>query len=285
MNIKKLALFIVLIYCLNFCISLDTNESIEQKANLCFNQSKQILIELENNNFSVQRVNDSLKALENLYDAQILLKEKKKPYEFSSVIPYCNEIKSIRDLAFQSRDDLIALKQFYKETVEGLNTSSIDVIISEAEIEIKNERYEKVSPLTKKAYNEITKVKSEQTTLNLFYQTTTRSIGKLLNENKYYILAIVVIFIFVFFIYKKAIYTYIIKRKINGLELRKNTLKDLIMKTQKDYFEKGIISEGAFTIKTKKLAELIRDIDRQVPLLQEELVKISWVKNKNTEKK
>ena len=47
------------------------------------------------------------------------------------------------------------------------------------------------------------------------------------------------------------------------------------MNVQKDYFQYGKIAEGEYNIKTKKFAELIRDIDRQVPLMQEELAKLN----------
>ena len=50
------------------------------------------------------------------------------------------------------------------------------------------------------------------------------------------------------------------------------------MKIQKDYFQEGKIPEGEYNIKTKKYAELIRDIDRQIPLLQEELAKFQSTK-------
>jgi hypothetical protein len=156
-------------------------------------------------------------------------------------------------------------------------------MVNEADQEMKNERYEKVEPLIDKTYTEIINLKSQQTTLNLFYETTTRSVGKIIYKNRYIILSVVLLLIVFFFIYKKAIYKWILQRKINNLELRKKTLKDLIMKTQREYFNEGSISEGTFNIKIKKLAELVRDIERQIPLLQEGLAKIDW-ENKKLDK-
>lgn len=263
----------------NISLNKDLNSTIEQKAVLCLKQSKQDFIELEKEGFSVQRVNDSLRQLENLFNSQVVLKEKKRNYDFSLVLPYCGDIKQLKGLAFNSRDELIALKKFYSESVSGLNTSSIDEIINETEREIKNERYEKISPLIEKAYKEIINVKSRQTTLNIFYETTTKSLKKFLYRNWKYLVSAFVFFIIMYFIYKKTILKWIIKRKIKNLELRKNTLKNMIMETQRDYFQHGKISEGVFNTKTKKLAELTRDIDRQIPLLHESLAKLEW-KNK-----
>ena len=270
---------------------LSTNESIsmENSALLCLNESEQSLLQLQTEGFSVLRVNDTLKQLEELLNAQLLLKEKKKVTDFSLVLQYCKDISSVKALAFKSRDDLDALKKFYNESFgldinsNIINTSKIDSMINEADQEMKNERYEKIGPLIDKTYTEIINLKSQQTTLNLFYETTTRSVGKIIYKNRYIILSVVLLLIIFFFIYKKAIYKWILQRKINNLELRKKTLKDLIMKTQREYFNEGSISEGTFNIKIKKLAELVRDIERQIPLLQEGLAKIDW-ENKKLDK-
>ena len=66
----------------------------------------------------------------------------------------------------------------------------------------------------------------------------------------------------------------LIKGKIRKLELRKKTIKTLISNTQKDYFERGNLSEGNYNIRTKKFGELILDIERQLPLLNEGLAKL-----------
>ncbi|MCD6476788.1 MAG: hypothetical protein J7K26_01310, partial [Candidatus Aenigmarchaeota archaeon] len=76
----------------------------------------------------------------------------------------------------------------------------------------------------------------------------------------------------------KIIKIYLIKRKIEILESEKNTLKKLIANTQRDYFEKGILSDVDYHIKIHKFGELIRDIDRQIPLLKEEIAKIQKLK-------
>jgi hypothetical protein len=74
-----------------------------------------------------------------------------------------------------------------------------------------------------------------------------------------------------FLVYRTSIYKMLVKRKIDDLSARKESLRRMIMKTQKDYFEGGSISESLYTIRTKSFAEMIRDIDRQIPLLQEKL--------------
>jgi len=76
-----------------------------------------------------------------------------------------------------------------------------------------------------------------------------------------------------------------IERKIQRLELRKEKILDIIKDAQREYFQDGKMSEGIFNIKTKKLAELIRDIDRQIPMLRERLAELGKRENFNRELK
>ena len=96
----------------------------------------------------------------------------------------------------------------------------------------------------------------------------------LFRSNWIYLSSVLVILFVFFLVYKNAVKKWLIKRKIAYLEVEKQTFKNLIRRTQKNYFELGKMSESGYVIKTKKFAELIRDIDRQIPLLKEEFVKI-----------
>ena len=266
------------VFSTSFISSLDNSQnstSIETQASLCLNESRQILNNMVGDNFSVVRINDSFRQIYSLYWAQMILKEQKSKYDFSSVIPYCNELKNVSIIAYDSRDSYDALKKFYSEYVTSdMNTSSIDSIMNDIEIELKNERYENVKPLVDKGYSEIINIKTSSTTLNLFYKSTTSGIKYFFLENWLIIAIVILVLLVLFFIYKKTISKWIIKGKISALERRKSTLKELIMKTQKDYFEKGLISDGNYAIRTKKFAELIRDIERQIPLLREDLMRV-----------
>lgn len=283
---KNIFILFLLLILFSFTVSaLDKqNLTLEEQASLCLEESKGSLNELINNNFSTLRVNDSLNQAKSMFNAQDILKKKNKYYDFSLVLTYCEEIKTIKEKAFEASDEFIALKKFYNElSVEGMNTTSIDEIIFEIEGEIKNERYEKVNPLINEAYGEIIKVRSDYTTLNIFYKTVTTNLKKFFYENWISFIVGLIILVILYFVYQNAIRQEIIKWKIDKLELRKRTLKDLIKTVQYEYFNRGKVSEGIYNIKTQKFAELIRDIDRQIPLLQEQLFKI--LKNKKNYKK
>ncbi len=51
-------------------------------------------------------------------------------------------------------------------------------------------------------------------------------------------------------------------------------LETMLQGLQKDYFQHGKINDLSYHIKTKKYSDLIRAINRQLPLLREELKKL-----------
>ena len=252
------------------------NLSAEEQVKSCLESSAVILNEMHDLGFSVIRINDTLREANNLYSAQVILKAKKKSADFSFILPYCEEISSVKISALNARDEFLALKKFYNESFKGtrINASSVEFIIEEINSEMTNERYENVAGLIKKAYSEIVRVKSEYTTIGLFYDTTRKTIFGFFIDNWKVILFSVLAVVILFFFYKKAVVRFILVRKMQNLELRRKTLKNMIQEVQLSYFQDGKISEDEFHIKTKKLAELIRDIDRQMPMLQEELIKL-----------
>ena len=262
-----------------------SNSSVQKQASDCLNSSIQIMNDMSNSGFSILRINDTFREADAIYSAQVILFEKKSKTDFSKVFEDCKKISDIRDLALNAKDELDAFKKFYEESkTEGMNTSSVDVIINKIEFEMKSERYENVQPLINQAYQEITNIKSSYTTLNIFYKSTTRTIGDFFKENWIYIIVTIIVVVLILIIFQKAISRMLIKRKIARLEIRKTTLRELIMKTQKDYFEKGLLSDSSYNIKTKKFAELIRDIEREIPLLREQLMKVSKKGNQSEEK-
>lgn len=285
-----LAVSIALVFALSFSfaatVSTTSKSNVTQNdAGLCINDSTQIMADMAASGLNTIRVNDTLKEAQALYDSQVVLHDKKRNYDFSLVIPYCNAIKQIKADSIMATDEFSALLKFYNDSiVPGMNTSSIDALVSQAQSEITSERYELVSDIVNEAYTEIIDVKSSYTSLNIFISSTTTGLRKFIVDNWKVILTLLVLGILFFMAYRIKIFKWITERKINSLMVRKNTLKNLIMKTQKSYFQLGTIAEGEYNIKTKKFAELVRDIDRQIPLLEEELIKLERKSSKASNK-
>ena len=79
--------------------------------------------------------------------------------------------------------------------------------------------------------------------------------------------ALVLIFIF----FRNIVARKMIRRKMRELELEKKVIFGLIQDTQKLYFDKNKISEEMYSVRIRKFGEIIRDIERQLPLLRADL--------------
>jgi len=264
------------------------NMTLDLKAKICLKQANQTIFELSEQEFNTGRVLDLHEQAQALYDAQ--LRRFLTNRDFSGVVSLCVEIRDIKVFAFLAKDEYGALLKFYNETItEEMESPELDLLMDNIQEEIENERYEKVGPLVDQAYDGVIEVRASYGAVEIIKRQTANFFIKLFTRNWEIKLVVLTILIILYSIFRKKIWTAYINMKIRKLEIRRKTLKNLIKKMQRDYFQENNISEGSYNIKTKKFAELIRDIDRQVPLLQEELAKVSKklafdFKNKNNEK-
>ena len=286
-NMNKIVLIagiLILILISSACVLAKEDEEGVSQEDIedCLNESEEIMFELQEQGFNIFRVNDTLIEARDLFEIHIVLKERGRNYNFESVLDYCILISFIQEQAYDARAEFLALIMFYNESFEGfdiINTSSVDVILEKIEDEIFSERYEKVFPLIDSAYNEIGDVKARHTALVLFYTATTKGLKSFFMNNWIFFAVFFGGGLIFYIIFRKPILKRMINNKLLKLDLRKKELKKLIQKNQRDYFEKGIISESAFVVKSKRLGEMIRDLDRQIPLLNEQLAKLRRIKS------
>lgn len=274
---KRLIYFLFVLAFLFSILGVSASENIteETRARSCLNESKFIMDEMANLGFNVIRLNDTLNEAKLVFDSQQDYEQRKKPYNYSKVVIYCEDIKKIRASAIGALDEFAGLMRFYNDSViSGMNTSSIDAIVSDIKNEISSERYENIQVLVAKAYDEIIRTKAAYTNLAIFYDSTAGFFKRFFIEHWAGLSIFVAIVIILYLIYKVQITLFILNRKIEKLKIRKETIKGLIMKIQRDYFQDGRIPEAEYSIKTRKFAELILDIDRQIPLLQEDVARL-----------
>lgn len=118
-------------------------------------------------------------------------------------------------------------------------------------------------------------MEGKQTSLNLAYKSTTKTIKNFLINNWLTILISFILGIFVYILFKNRFYFFKTKNKINKLEKESRTIQELLKQSQKEYFEKGKMSEATYRIRINKFSELMRDIDRQIPLLKADLARLN----------
>ena len=262
-------------------VSPQQNVTTQSQAELCINQSNEIINNLIDENFSYQRVNDSLRNAKDLYSAQIVALQNHKSADFSMILSYCDQIIKINQLAFDSRDQYLSLQKFYNVSViVGMNTSEIDLTMDDIKEEMSSERYEEVQSLVDKTYSQISDSRASYNALNVFYAATTKGLADFFKKNWIPISVTIFSLIVLFILFNKPIRRKIFKNKLNKLELRRKTIQNLIKESQMAYFQHGKMGEGVYNIRTKKFAELIRDIDREIPLLKERIAMLERVRIK-----
>lgn len=273
----KRVIVLLILLCSLGIVAAEVNLTQQQKAEICLNEAIGSIQDLSSYNISVVRFNDSLTKAQDLYNAQIIIESKKGRPNYETTISYCNQISSLKRVAVEAIDSRRVFLVFYKDTLDSnMNTSSVDYIIAQINAEIDGERYENVGALIDQGYNEISKIKSEQTALALAYSVAAKGVGGFIINNWIWLVSIVILLLVFYMLYRVRIALWLLNRKMTSLLLRKDTLKKLMSEAQRDYFQYGKIPESEYRIKIKNFGELVRDIDRQIPLIQQDIARFSF---------
>lgn len=269
---KKVMIFLVsLILTTHLAISL-SNEALGAKSQLEIAQKD--FDEMQSRGIPLLRVNETLQEALQIYAGQISLENSGKTAKYDTVIKLCEEISSIKAKATLAQDELKVFEETYQEYSQELDLSSIEQEYQEILSSFQDERFEDTVKLIEEGYNLLSEVQSEQTAIKLFYKATSNTLKNFFIKYWAHLSIILIVFGGLFFIFKKAISIVIIKRKIKNLEFQKQNLNYLIKIAQKNYFELKKISQLEYEIKVNKFEKMILDINRQIPLLREEIAKI-----------
>lgn len=231
-----------------------------------------LIADMQSRGFNTTRATDTFAIAVNLYTAQVALEEKEGPSaaDYAGITKKAEEIRAIRKSALAINDELKVLEGAIGRVQEGVDTSEAKSLYSTAVQDFKSERYELAKENIEKSYGKISEAESTFTQSAIIVQATKSLWEKLLSAWMWVVAisaAIIVIGVFG----SKQIRTVITRGRVTHLELERQILEGLIKKTQETYFEKGTLSENTYHIRMKKYADLIRDINRQIPLLYEEL--------------
>ncbi len=282
---RGVVILFVLVCSLCF-ISAEVNLTQQQITVNCINDSIVAIESLSVYNISLIRFNDSLTTAQQLYEAQAVLEANRKKTNYDTAISYCNQIIELKNTAIEALDSYGVFLSFYNETTDSnVETPSVDIIIAQIDAEIAGERYENVMPLLDQAYDEVSRIKSDQTAITLAYSVATKGVGEFIKSNWIFLVSIVVLLLMFYLLYRTKISLWLLNRKMNSLLLRKDTLKKLMSEAQKDYFQSGKIPESEYRIKIKNFGELVRDIDRQVPLIQQDIARYSFATKQKLKEK
>lgn len=216
------------------------------------------------------RYNDSLIKARQFYEVQLAFERNNGTADYSSIYDIITELNSIKLKAFKTVDELTALKLAINETI-GIDLAPVLQLYDEAKAHFEAERYEESLAAIDNTYKKIAELEALQTKIKVFYDATSATVTNFLKQRWKELVIIPSIIFLIYLLTNNKISCMMIEKKMKELEGRRSSIKSLIAKTQKMYFEKGGIGETNYRVRMKEYSGLIREINRQIPLLREEL--------------
>lgn len=240
------------------------------------------VLELKEKGFAISRINDSYSDALSIFDAQVLLEKSNRYADYSLVRKYISDVKHIKELALLSKDKIEIFLSEYDSINKSLDLSEMDDDYSMIIRSFEEERYEETLELVPKGYEKLNSIQSSQTAMNIFYESTTLGIKKFFYATWKYFLAAILLLIVFWVFFNKPIRKYFISRKISSLENRRKSVKGLMEKLQKEYFDSKKISESEYSIKMKSFSDMVLDISRRILLLKEEVERMNKIGKKKS---
>lgn len=261
------------------------NLSESERAKNSLDNMESIIKEMDDSGFQIERINDTLKDAKAVYEAQQLREERGQKTNYETVFTREEEAKKLRDDAFEAEDEIFSLQQSLEPLEDrDINVSEAESLINDIKQEVADERYGDALEIVPKARDKISELESESSQANVIYQATKNSIAEFFRENYLPIVIVVGSLILLYLIFRKQIKKFFLRKKLKKLRTERKTVQNLVKKAQNDYFKKGIIPEEIYNIRAKKYGEMIRDIDRRIPMINERIAKLGG-KIKETERK
>jgi len=184
------------------------------------------------------------------------------------------EIRAIERTALAAQDELRALSVRLQSVAPDIDISGVRQLEADAKKEFADGRFEEAQRIARQAYESVSDAESESEHSKTLAESARKNIEGFVQENWKTMLAIVLVAGVLFFLFQKQIRKYLVESKIRSLAGERAVLETMLQSLQKDYFQGGKINELSYHIKTKKYGDLIRAINRQLPLLKEELKKL-----------
>lgn len=194
--------------------------------------------------------------------------------EYGYAFERVRQIKDMERSTFSTSDELSALSQRLAGASQDANLTRAAELFLSAKGEFSDGRLEEANSLVDQAYQEISDAESQAALSNTLLQSAQRNIETFLKENWQNIAAAATIIAILLFAFQKRIRRFLVRSRINSLTAERAVLENMLRTLQMEYFDKRSISEMSFHVKTKKFGDLIRNINRQLPLLKEELKRI-----------
>ncbi len=254
--------------------SYETNSTISS-----FISARDDMQDLESNEIPTSRYSRKLSEVRQLIDAQLALKESGGDADFSSAQSSLNELSSLYDNSFRAYDELSAFNESVS-SFEG-EDEMLDEFLDSASSEFEDERFERSIEYSESGFSRISELDAFETRLRTSYDAASRNILTFISNLRNHIMFTFLALLLFTILFHKPLRRSKLSRDILKLKVRRDVLQDMIASCQRSYFEDNIMSESAYHIKTGKYTEMIRDIDRQIPELKEQIAMLGGKGEKN----
>jgi hypothetical protein len=220
------------------------------------------------------RANDLLEIAQQWFDGQtsLELSGASPDYEFS--MQKISEILEIEQSSLAVSDDLKVLSVRIQDADKDAGLSGAKLLMADAAQEFRDGRIEESKALINQAYDEVSNAEYQAVHSRTMLESTRRNIETFLEENWRIILALFMLAILLSFLFQKQIRRFIVRARLNSLMHEREVVASMLKTLQRDYFGKKTVSELTYRVKTKKYADIVRNINRQIPLMKEELKRI-----------
>ena len=288
----KFIYFVLVVICLSF-VCADNTSVTKLDAQTALNDSLTILNEFSSVSFPVSFINDtysdaSLAFQQAVYaeilgdnsipenDSQKVLAKSAlkfvnlKDINYAGVILYADKIKQHKIDAYNIYDSLNLLgTKVDNYAAGGMNVSVARGLLSSANKSFYLDQFN----------DSLTYL--DKTTLQLESDSEQLSSISVLAENAknffyrywYLIISILIILLIIAGIFIIRIRRYLLKEKINKMEIEEKVLMDLIKKNQTERFKEAKISGLVYNIRVKKYEERLSEIRQELPVLKANLIK------------
>lgn len=235
--------------------------------------AKDAIQEMESKNLSTQEVKDIYRRANRSYQNQLALNRSKRPTDYSTVIELTNSITEIRDEAIRVKDKLVVLESQLKQAQKdsNANLTEAEQSFKTTEEEFEAGRYEEAEEGIENTYTKISEARSAATQAQTLYESRQDELKQFFEENYLEVIVGLLIILILSYVGHRELRIYKLKKKKEQLRLRRNVLQELTGETQRKYFEKGEISKTVFESRTDKYSDMIREIEEELPVLDEKL--------------
>lgn len=263
---RKLVSVLFLVFCLSFVSSVSEGAINVSKG---LDEASLVISEMVEKEIPVESVNELFYDAKEIYDLEVVMEgEFNRNGDFSQVVKKIERIFEVSEEAFVAKDELEVFLIFFGDFEENIDVSSMYSDRDEIVRSFEEERFSDTVELIEVGYEKLYDLEASQTALRTFYDSTSKSIRSFFVNSWKVILVVGGALVVLFFVFRRAIVVFFVRRKVKLLKFRKESILNLIKETQRSYFDKGKMSAEQYKIKVRKFEEMIRDIDRQLPVLK-----------------